>query len=113
MTDGRTWSSPNLFLSNDINKNGRDGLDLKGGDFNRLLFNRIDENKIAGIEVGGDASGNVIDDNRLTLSRANGIRLSGLSTANTLHANKLKKNRSTDIHAEPPANVNNTLDLNE
>lgn len=109
---GRPEMLLNLFLANDVDENGDDGIDLDGGDANRLVFNDIDDNDGPGIDVDEGSNFNLIDVNFVDTNHGSGIRLDPNAVINVLRANRLKGNTPFDILAQPPAGTNNIFDLN-
>lgn len=110
---GRATMTNVVVLRNDVDENGDDGIDLDGGDANRVLFNDVDDNQGRGIDVDEDSDGNLIDDNLVDDNHGSGIRLDPDADDNAVRANKLDGNRPFDILAEPPADADNTFDLND
>lgn len=101
-----------LVLSNRIITSGAPGIDPAGGEDDRILCNDVIGNAGSGIEI--ESTGrHLIDDNRIEANADGGVKMRVDAVSNAIRANKLQGNEPFDIEAPPPANTNNTVDLNE
>lgn len=102
-----------MLMQNRLGGNRAAGIHLKFGLANGFVDNVVKNNKGGGgIAVYNTSARNIIDDNVVKLNRNDGIRLHAATVDNAVRSNTLRDNTPFDIHAEPPANVNNVFDRN-
>lgn len=99
-----------LVLGNVSRKSSDEGIDPVGS-FNRVLFNRTEDNDSSGIAIHNDA--NLVDNNRVEDNNGSGIVVGSSAVDNAIRSNKLDDNEPFDILVEPPATTTNTFDQNK